>query len=365
MKTSLRKWRSYFNLGLENLGMKQLLKRLVETPGVSGNERPVREVIRNEIEDHVDEVEVDDFGNLIARKGSGDKTLMMDAHMDQIGMGVRRIDEEGFIRISRIGGMYPVSIVNQRVTVHTSEGEDLTGVIGAKPSHLVENPGDSDLPQMKKAFVDVGAKDAEDLRERGVRVGDYITFDREFEDMINGYVTGPAFDNRIGCAMAIEALKRFDQDFELVTVFSAQEEVGAKGARTSTFEVDPDVALVLETARAGDVPNMDIDESNEFTGEGFGITMMESSGRGVIVPESVRSWLVDTAEQGFNYHRKLYDKGKTNAHKVSISRNGVPTGVVVVPTRHLHSPVEALKISDANEAVDFLEEAFNSIDGYF
>lgn len=346
------------------MNTKQLLKELCETPGVSGNESPVREKIEEEIKEHADEISTDKFGNLIAKRGSGDKTLMIDAHMDQIGMGVRRITEEGFIRVSKIGGAYPISIVNQRVTVHSSEGEKLTGVIGAKPAHLIDNPGDGDLPQMKKAFVDVGAEDNEDIRERGVRVGDYITFDREFNEMINGYVTGPAFDNRVGCAIAIEAFKHFDEDYELVAVFSAQEEVGGKGAKTAAFDLDPEASVVLETARAGDTPNMDLDESDEFTGDGFGLTMMEASGRGVITPESVRNWLLESAED-FNYHRKLYDKGKTNAAQINISKVGVPTGVVVIPTRHLHTANEVLKVSDAEEAIDFMSEAFENFPEHF
>lgn len=346
--------------------MKDLLKELVETPGISGNEKPIRQLIKSKVSEHVDSMETDDFGNLVVKKGSGDKTLMIDAHMDQIGMGVRRIDDEGFIRISRIGGAYPISIVNQRVTVHTSHGEDLTGVIGGKPSHLIEENGDN-LPTMDKAFVDVGAKDAEDLREKGVRVGDYISFDRGFKELSNDYVTGPAFDNRIGCAIAIKAIENFDSDeYELVAVFSAQEEVGGKGAKTSTFDVDPNAALVLETARAGDVPNMDVDESDEHTGRGFGLTMMEAGGRGVITPEKVRNWLLETADNGgFNYQRKLYDKGKTNASKISTSRNGIPTGVIVIPTRHIHSPVEVIKMSDAEEAVSYMNNVFDTFTDHF
>ena len=347
------------------MSLNNLLKELSETPGVSGNERPVRDKIKEEIEDYADEVRVDKFGNLIAKRGSGDKSLMVDAHMDQIGMGVRRITEDGFIRVSKIGGAYPISIVNQRVTVHTSEGENLTGVIGTKPSHLIDNEGDGDIPQMQKAFVDVGGESREELKERGLRVGDYITFDRDFKEMINGYVTGPAFDNRVGCAIAIEAFKNFDEDYELVAVFSAQEEVGGKGAKTASFDLDPDAAVVLETARAGDTPNMDLDESDEMTGDGFGLTMMEASGRGVITPESVRNWLLESAENDFNYHRKLYDKGRTNAARISTSRAGVPTGVVVIPTRHLHTAIETLKVSDAEEAVGFMTEAFENFRDHF
>ena len=345
--------------------MRELLKELCETPAVSGDESAIRNVIEDELEECADSLETDNFGNLIVRRGSGDKTLMIDAHMDQIGMGVRRITEEGFIRVSKIGGAYPISIVNQRVKVHSSEGDELTGVIGGKPSHLVKDKSEGDLPQMKKAFVDIGAEDKQDVLDRGVRVGDYITFDRDFKEMINGYVTGPAMDNRIGCAIAIEAFKNFDEDYELVAVFSAQEEVGRKGAKTSAFNVRPDAAVVLETARAGDTPNMDLDDSDEFTGDGFGLTMVEASGRGVITPETVRNWLIETAENDFNYHRKLYNTGKTNAGEINVSRSGVPTGVVVIPTRHLHTAIEVLKMSDAEGAVDFMGEAFKSFQGHF
>ncbi|MFB6213892.1 MAG: M42 family metallopeptidase [Candidatus Nanohaloarchaea archaeon] len=347
--------------------MKELLRELVETPGITGNEVKIREVLREKVEGHADEVEVDDFGNLIARKGEGEKKLMIDAHMDQIGMGVRRIDDEGFLRVSPLGGAYPISIVNQRVNVHASEGEEeVTGVIGAKPSHLLEDEEEG-LPQMQKAFVDIGAEDAEDAREKGIRVGDYISFERDFRELENDYVTGPAFDNRVGCAMAVEALKRFDDEgYELAVVFSTQEEVGGKGAKTAAFGEEPDAAVVLEVARAGDVPNMDIDESDEQTGEGFGITMVEAGGRGVIAPTEIRNWLLDTArDNDFDFQRKLYDKGKTNAAAIEVSRTGVPTGVVVIPTRHLHSPVEVINMEDARQSVKFLQKALQDFEDYF
>ncbi|MFB6166960.1 MAG: M42 family metallopeptidase [Candidatus Nanohaloarchaea archaeon] len=347
--------------------MKELLRELVETPGITGNEVRIREVLREKVEGHADEVEVDDFGNLIARKGEGEKKLMIDAHMDQIGMGVRRIDDEGFLRVSPLGGAYPISIVNQRVNVHASEGEEeITGVIGAKPSHLLDDEQEG-LPQMQDAFVDIGAESREDAQEKGVRVGDYISFDRGFEELANDYVTGPALDNRVGCAMAIEALKRFDDEgYELAVVFSAQEEVGRKGARTAAFGEDPDAAVVMEVARAGDVPNMEPDESDEHTGEGFGITMIEAGGRGVIAPTSIREWLLDTArDNDFDFQRKLYDRGKTNASSIEISRTGVPTGVVVIPTRHLHTAVEVISMEDARQSVEFLEQALESFEDYF
>jgi endoglucanase len=347
--------------------MKELLKELTDTPGVSGDESRVRNLIESKIADHADSIETDNFGNLIARKGSGEKKLMLDAHMDQIGLGVRRLDDEGFIRISGIGGIYPVCIANQRVTVHTSEGDDVTGVIGVKPTHLMKNGKDEDFPEMRKMHVDVGAEDADDLHEMGVRVGDFISYDRKFKELQNGFVTAPGLDDRIGCAIVIEAFKRFDRDdYELVAVFSAQEEVGRKGARTAAYKEDPDVAVALETSQAGGVPHVDPDESDELAGEGFGITMIEAGGRGVITPEPVKKWMLDTADsRNHEYQRKMYDRGRTNASVINLAREGVPSGVVAVPVRNIHSPIETAQMTDIESAVEFVDDLFDSFTDHF
>ncbi len=348
--------------------MKQLLKELVETPGVSGDEHQIREVIREKVEEHADEIEVDDMGNLVARKGDGDKTLMVAAHMDQIGLTVKRIDENGFLRFTKVGGMFETGVINQRFRIHTSEGGDIFGVASAKPPHLQKGENDNirEVPEMSKLFIDIGAEDEEDAEEMGVRVGDYISYDRELEELGNDYVTAPAFDNRVGCAVAIEALKKFDEDYELAIVFSTQEEVGTKGARTSAFGIDPDIALAVDISMAGGVPGIEPDESDVETGDGAGIDMLQAGGRGLITPEKVRNWLLETAEdEDHNYHRALYEGGATDAASIYISRDGIPTGSLGIPTRHIHSPTEVVKISDVEETVDFLEDAFGTMEDYF
>ncbi|MFB6292240.1 MAG: M42 family metallopeptidase [Candidatus Nanohaloarchaea archaeon] len=348
--------------------LKQLLRRLVETPGVSGNEEKIRELIRDEVEEHADEVEVDDFGNLIVRKGSGEKTLMLDAHMDQIGLTVRRIDDAGFIRVSKVGGIYPESLINQRVKIHTSEGEDLTGVIGTKPVHRKDEEEKKQLPDMHDLFVDIGAEDREDAESLGVNKGDFISYDRDFAELENGYVTGPAFDDRVGCAIAIKALERFDSelDYELAVVFSAQEEVGRKGAQTAAYGVDPDVALALDISMAGDVPAMDADDSTDETGKGIGIDMLQAGGRGLITPAKIRDWLLETGESGdHRYFRSLYDGGTTDASVINLVRGGIPSGSIGIPTRNIHTPVEVVKMSDLEAAVDFLEHAFETFPEHF
>lgn len=348
--------------------MKELLRKLVETPGVSGSESKIREVIREKVEEHADSIEEDDFGNLVVRKGSGDKSLMLMAHMDQIGLSVRRITEDGFIKISKVGGMFETGVVNQRFTIHSSYGGEVTGIAAAKPPHLMKGEGDNirEVPEMKNLFIDIGAEDEEDVKEAGIRIGDYISYDRDFDELRNDYVTAPAFDNRVGCTALVEVLKKFDEDYELVAVFSAQEEVGTKGAKTSTFNIDPDVALALDTGMAGDVPGIDPDESDDSTGDGVGIDMVQAGGRGLISPESIRNWLIETAEDNdHNYFRSLYDGGATDAASIQLQRDGVPTGSISIPTRHIHSPTEVVKMSDIEETVDFLEDAFSSMENHF
>lgn len=346
--------------------LEETLQELVETPGVSGDEHRIRDVIRNHVADEADDIVVDDLGNLIARKGGGDTTLMVVAHMDQIGLTVRRIDDDGFLHVSKVGGMFEVGVGNQRVRVHSSDGDDVTGVVGMKPPHLQEGDEKQQVPEMQKLFVDVGADDADDVNDMGIRVGDYISYDRDFTELANNRVTGPAFDDRIGCTVAIDAFNRFDEDYELVVVFSVQEEVGTKGARTSTFRVDPDVALAIDVSMAGDVPAVEPDESTDSIGDGVGIDMIQAGGRGLITPETVKNWLIETAEDGdHNYYRSLYDGGATDAASIYLVREGVPTGSIGIPTRNIHSPVEVASIEDMEDAADFLVDAFGTLDDHF
>lgn len=345
--------------------MKQLLKELVETPGVSGDESQIRELIREKAEKHADDVEVDNMGNLIARKGSGDKTLMIAAHMDQIGLTVKNIGENVFLRFSKVGGVTTQSLMNQRVKIHT-EGGEVTGVIGMKPPHLMDKDKRKELPEKDQLFIDIGAEDKESVEEAGIRIGDFITFERNFEELQDDYVTSLAMDNRVGVAVALEALDRFDEDYELAVVFSAQEEVGLKGAKTSAFKIDPDVALAIDVSIAGDVPGIEDQESSLEMGEGVEITMVQSSGRGLITPEKVKNWLLETAEtEGHNHQPAVWEGGATDAAKIYLVREGIPTGSIGVPLRHMHSATEVVKISDMKDTVEFVEDSFTRLEEYF
>lgn len=344
--------------------MKELLRELVETPGVSGNEHRIREKIREKVEDEADEIETDNMGNLIARKGEGDKKLMIAAHMDQIGLTVQTVDENGFIRFSKVGGVTTQSLMNQRVTIHSEK--EITGVIGMKPPHLMDKEKREDLPEADSLFIDIGAEDKEEVEEAGIRVGDYIKFERDFSELREDYVTSLAMDNRVGCAAAIEALKRFDEGYELVVVFSTQEEVGLKGAKTAAYGVDPDVALAVDVSIAGDVPGIEQQESDLEMGEGVEITMVQSKGRGLITPETVKDWLRETAEEeNHDYQPGVWDGGATDAANIYLVKEGIPTGSIGVPLRNMHSATEVLKISDLEDTVDYMEDCFETLPEHF
>ncbi|MFB6181033.1 MAG: M42 family metallopeptidase [Candidatus Nanohalobium sp.] len=345
--------------------MKGLLKELVETPGVSGQESEIRDKIRGEVEEYADSVEVDNMGNLIVRKGGGDKTLMVAAHMDQIGLAVKRIDENGFIKFTFVGGVTLQSLMNQRVTIHTEEGK-VTGVIGMKPLHLMDKDKREELPEKEQLFIDIGAEDDEEVEEAGVKVGDTVTFEREAAELRDDLVTGKSMDNRVGCLVGIEALKKYEGKEELAVVFSTQEEVGLKGAKTSTFRVEPDVALAVDVSIAGDVPGVEPDESELELGGGVDIQMIQSSGRGLITPETVRNWLIETAEEGdHEFSRGIIEGGATDAAGIELVKEGIPTGSVGVPLRNMHSATEVVKMADIKASVDFIVDAAENFPDYF
>ena len=344
--------------------MKSLLKELVETPGVSGDEHRIRAKIREKVEDHVDSLETDNMGNLIARKGSGEKTLMIATHMDQIGLTVKTIDESGYIRFSKVGGVTTQSLMNQRVKIHTEE-EVVTGAVGMKPPHLMDDEKRDELPEDEQLFIDIGAEGDQDVEEAGIKIGDYITFDRDFSELRDDYVTSMAMDNRVGCAAAVETLKRFDEGYELAVVFSTQEEVGLKGAKTSAFKIDPDVALAVDVSIAGDTPGIKNQESDLKMGKGPEIAMAKSNGRALLTPRRVKKWLRETAEDKNHDYQPGVSGGASDASRIYIEREGIPSGKIGVPLRNMHSATEVLKISDLEDTVSYLEDVTKTMEDYF
>jgi endoglucanase len=320
--------------------MKQLIQKLVEIPGPSGYESKVRELIRAEIEPLVDEMRVDALGNLIARKGralNGGKTVMLSAHMDEIGLIVTHVDENGFARFTTIGGVFARNLPGGRVRFMNG----VMGVIGVQYRSV------PDASAFEEMFIDVGAKKRADSP---VRVGNVAAFERPFTDLGNRLVA-KSMDNRIGVAVMIETLRELDSTpHEISFVFSVQEEVGLRGATTAAFGVDPDLGLAVDVTGTGDTPkdiHMDVS-----LGKGPAIKVRDG---GMLTDPRVVDWMARTAENAhLPYQLEILEHGSTDARAIQVSRAGVPVGCLSIPCRYIHSPSEMVDYEDAQNAVRLL-----------
>lgn len=339
--------------------MIKLLRELSEAHGISGSEEEVANIMKRELEKVCDEVFLDNMGNLIARRGKGKRTVLLDAHMDEIGFMVKNIDKEGFIKFVKLGGFYDPTILNQRVIVH-SKGKRYSGVIGSKPPHLMKEAERKKPIEAKDMFIDIGAKDAKQAGKMGVEVGDYITIDRSMKELDGDLVTGKAFDNRIGCLVMIEVMKKIETEDTVYAVGAVQEEVGLKGARTAAFRINPDYALALDVTTTGDYPGVTENESSNKVGKGPVITVVDSAGRGLITHPKIKKLLIDTAKKNkIPYQLEVGDGGTTDATAIHLTREGIPTGVLSVPTRYIHSPVEVASMKDIKNSIKLITLAVN------
>jgi endoglucanase len=335
--------------------MKDLLGKLSNAPGISGFEDEVRDLMITELKDHVDEIEIDSLGNLIAKKNgkTGGKKIMLAAHMDEIGLMVRYIDKKGFILFSKIGGINDQMLLNQTVYVQTSKGP-VTGVIGSKPPHKMKESEKKQILKFENMFIDIGAKDKEEAEEL-VSVGDPIIIRQDFEELRNGLVMGKALDNRVGCAILIEVLKQAETDATVYGVGTVQEEVGLKGAKTSAFSINPDLALALDVTISGDHPGIKEDEAPSVAGKGPAIILTDASGRGLITPTQVKELLISTAkEEEIPYQVEVSDGGTTDATSIHLTRAGIPTGVISAPSRYIHTPVSVVNMDDVENSVKLI-----------
>lgn len=332
--------------------MKNLLEKLSNAPGISGFEDEVRNLMVTELEDYVDEIEVDHLGNLIAmKKGDpGTKKIMLAAHMDEIGLMVRYIDKKGFIKFSKIGSINDQMLLNQAVYIQ-SPGGNITGVIGSKPPHKMKESERKQILKSDNMFIDIGANSREEAEEL-VNVGDPIIFRQEFEQLRNGLVKGKALDNRVGCAVLIEVLKQVQSKATIYGVGTVQEEVGLKGAKTSAFSINPDMALALDVTISGDHPGIKEEEAPSQAGKGPSIILTDASGRGIITHPQVKKLLISTAEkEEIPYQLEVSDGGTTDATAIHLTRHGIPTGVISPATRYIHTPVSVVCLDDIENAV--------------
>ncbi len=326
-----------------------ILKELSEAFGVSGNEDDVRAIVLDAVREHVDEVKVDALGNVLAfKRGTGRQRMrvMLAAHMDEVGLMVVGHDNDGFLRVRSVGGIDPRLLPGTLLQVGS---ERISGVIGAKPIHLLKENADK-VAKLEDLVVDVGAKSKDEARKLAP-LGTYATFATRFREL-GPTVRGKAFDDRAGCAVLVELLRGERFRFDLHAVFTVQEEVGLRGARVAAYAIEPDCAFALEGTVADDIPrDKDVSPTTEL-GQGPAVTVMD---RSFIADRRLVRLLTSTAgELDIPYQIKQPGIGGTDAGAIHLTREGVPSVTVAVPCRYIHSPVALLSLDDFNNTVQLM-----------
>ena len=327
---------------------KALLTTLSESLGPSGFEDDVRETIKTLITPLVDDIRTDPLGNLLATINPGrDFTLLVDAHMDEIGFMVSYIEPSGVLRFSPIGGWDDRLLPALRVRVKTEAGDLFYGTVGSIPPHI-QSPDEQKAPmKADDLFVDVGASSSDAVEKMGIRVGDPMVPHAELLPLAGNTLMGKAFDDRAGCAVLIrvlEALSENRPDFTLLACFSVCEEVGLRGAKTAAFQVQPTVALALEGTVAADLPGTPKHKNPTLMGRGPAVTVAD---RSIIVHPKLARFIRQTAEDlKIPWQVKTPSYGATDAGAIHLSGPGVLTGVISIPCRYIHSPNIVMNLDD-------------------
>lgn len=321
--------------------MLKILEKVTAGFGPAGQEKNIRQLIENEIENYVDELKVDNMGNLIAIKngnGEGQK-IMLAAHMDEIGIMVTHIDDDGFLRFTTVGGVNPKHLVNRNFVFE----DNIVGTVG------VEKLDSYNDLKLDKLFLDIGADSKEEAKDK-IGIGDVAVYQKKFNN--NGKrVISNSLDDRAGCAVLISLLKEIEDNAnDIYAVFTVQEEVGTRGAGTAAFGIEPDLALAVDVTGTGDTPEahtMDVK-----LGKGAAIKVMD---RGSIAHPGIKNMLAELAEDNnISYQYEVLEFGATDARAIQLSRGGVPSGTLSIPTRYIHSPSEMLDLADLKDSRDLL-----------
>lgn len=326
-----------------------LLKTISQLPGISGREESVRDCLKEALSSYADEVRTDVLGNLILiKKGTSNKKLLLCAHMDEVGLMVRFIDERGFLRFVTVGGIDPRTLLAQRVRVQTKTGS-LLGIIGTKPAHITTEAERSQAVPLKDLFIDLGLP-VEQVKKL-VQVGDPIVLDRSYEEFGDGLISAKAIDNRGGAFILAEVFKQLKNPYYTVqAVFTVQEEVGVRGATTAAFGLETDVCLCLDTTGAADIPGVSPQDYIVRVNGGVGISVLDSM---TITHKPLFDELKKRCEQQhIPYQVRIAQRGGNDAGAVHLSKTGTPTCALSLPTRNIHSNVEVCSKKDIQAMID-------------
>jgi putative aminopeptidase FrvX len=341
------------------------IEKLSNAYGIAGREDEVRKILIELLKPYADDVIVDKLENVIAIK-KGKQTapkIMLAAHMDEVGLMVKTITKEGFLQFTKMGGIDDRILLGQKINVLTDK-ETLPGVVGSKPPHIQKEEERKKVVGFDDMFLDVGAENRENAKAMGVRIGDPVVFDVKYVKLGKDVVMGKAFDNRAGCAVMVETLKQLENvDCTVFAVGTVQEEVGLRGAATATYGVDPDVGIALDVTIAGDTPGVKEFDTTVKMGKGPALTVTDS---GLITHPKVLRWLIDAASQNnIDYQLETGLLGTTDAARMSMTRQGVPSGAISIPARYIHSPAGLISIRDVENCAKLAALAIQKIKDKF
>lgn len=336
-----------------NNEMKSRLKTLSLLPGTPARETQVRDYIRSLIEEDADEVFTDSLGSLIARKKGHGPKVMIAGHMDEVGLLVTQITSQGFIKFQTLGGWFSQVMLAQVWDIHTDQGI-VKAISGSKPPHLIPANKRNEAIKIDDIYLDVGASSKEEALTFGIKPGQMITPAAAFYEMKNPkYLVSKAWDNRIGSAVVIEVLKRLKDetlDVDFYAAFNVQEEVGIRGAKTSSYMVNPDVAIAVDTGIGNDVPNGDATE--QTLGAGPQIIVYD---KGLLPHLGLRQYVIDIAQKhDIPYQQASITVGRTDAAMMHLSKDGALGLSLCIPTRYMHSHTSMIHTDDFEYMVELI-----------
>ncbi len=331
-----------------------MLKNYTELFGVSGCENAVRNKILADIKSYITSYEIDSMGNLVAYKNVGEdkKTIILSAHMDEVGLIVTGITKDGMLKFDTVGGIDESVLVSKKVY-----SGDIYGVIGIKPFHHCSKAEKDEVPSLEDLFIDIGAKNEEEAM-KVVTPGDYFGFVSDYTEFGDGFIKAKALDDRVGCCAIVEALKE-DYDVNLICLFNVQEETGLRGAKGSVYGKSADYAIVVECTTANDLTGVKPNMTVTTLGGGAAISVMDSAS---IADRELFRMLVETAEKNkIMYQKKRAATGGNDAGAIHIGMGGIKTCSVSVPSRYIHSPSSVIKKSDYDSVKNLVIAFLKSI----
>jgi Cellulase M and related proteins len=343
----------------------QFLYKLSNADGTSGHEGEIREIFKEEVKPYTSEVDFDGLGSVVAKYGQNGPRILVASHMDEVGFMVTKITDEGFIEFQTIGGWWAQVMLAQQVTITTRNGDKILGVTGSKPPHVLSAEARNKVYDINDMFIDLGMSSKKEVENLGIRPGDMITPKIEARRMNGGkFLLGKAWDNRIGTAIVLKVLENLAKEENTTNQMflgaDVQEEVGLRGAQTLTHMVNPDLSFAVDTGTAGDTPGMTAKEADSILGKGPQILIFDAS---MIPHQKLLNFVTDIADElKIPYQLTVIAGGGTDAGKMHLSHNGVPSLAVTVPVRYLHSHTSIIHEDDYLNTVKLLTEVAKRLD---